>query len=96
MSTETKTIGAMRSSNAATDIAYTSDFNPSQKKKSKGLRSGDRGTHKIVSLCEIYHTEYVAWRWLRPAIQNCAGVLLCMNHTFWCTVASIATLILPI
>ncbi|GFU42519.1 hypothetical protein TNCV_4556391 [Trichonephila clavipes] len=58
-----------------------------QKKKSKGLRSGEREGQVTDLLRPIYLQGYAAWRWLRSAIEKWAGVPSCINYTFWSVVA---------
>ncbi|GFU79505.1 hypothetical protein TNCV_2915651 [Trichonephila clavipes] len=87
MSIEATTIRAVRSSTVANAISYTSDLRVAQKKKSEGLRFGENEDQAIDLPCSIYHRGYVAWRWLRTAIEKCAGATLCRNHLFCCAVA---------
>ncbi|GFV72506.1 hypothetical protein TNCV_2763711 [Trichonephila clavipes] len=57
------------SSPAATSISHTRDFKWLRKKKSKGLISGEYGSQTKGPLCPIFLLGYVAWRWLRTAME---------------------------
>ncbi|GBL94262.1 hypothetical protein AVEN_16789-1 [Araneus ventricosus] len=51
--------------------------------------SGERGGQGTCPQPPTYLLGYVASRWLRTAIEKCAGAPSCMNHMFWSTVAGI-------
>ncbi|GFU65430.1 hypothetical protein TNCV_633531 [Trichonephila clavipes] len=58
ISVEVTMIRAIRSSTVPTGVSYTNDFRWPPKKKSKELRSGERGSQTTSSPWPIY----VAWR----------------------------------
>ncbi|GFT27075.1 hypothetical protein TNCV_4675941 [Trichonephila clavipes] len=62
----------MKCSIVDTGVSYTSDSRRPQKKKSKGLRSGERGAQAIDPPCSVHLPGCAAWRCLHPAIEKCA------------------------
>ncbi|GFT62081.1 hypothetical protein TNCV_3812401 [Trichonephila clavipes] len=86
MSAEVMMIRAVRSSAVATGVSHTSDFRWTQKKKFKGLRSGECGIYTISLPYPGYLPVYEVRMWEFTAIEKCSGAPPCMNHTFWSTV----------
>ncbi|GFU89900.1 hypothetical protein TNCV_1287811 [Trichonephila clavipes] len=81
------TIHSIRSSVFATSVSFTNDFIWHQKKKFKGLRSGERAG-QVTGLPRLIHfPECVICRWLFTRIDKCAGASLRMDPKFWCTLA---------
>ncbi|GFX26980.1 hypothetical protein TNCV_1841521 [Trichonephila clavipes] len=83
----------VRSSTAPTRVSYTNYFKWLQmnrrdsdhgKKKSKGMRKIRRVQRQNNRSTESNPPPgYVAWRWIRPAIEIVVGASSCMSHTFW-------------
>ncbi|GFU64466.1 endothelin-converting enzyme 1 [Trichonephila clavipes] len=52
----------------------------------KGFRSRKYGSQGIGPPCSILFLGYVAWRWLRTAIEKRPGPPSCVSHKLWCTI----------
>ncbi|GBN76122.1 hypothetical protein AVEN_188860-1 [Araneus ventricosus] len=73
------TILTTRSSAESTGVSYAKDFMCPQKKKSSGLRSGERGGQATGPPRPIYRTRYV-FKECRAVLEKCAGAPSCINH----------------
>ncbi|GFW36573.1 hypothetical protein TNCV_1955731 [Trichonephila clavipes] len=74
MSAEATTIHTLRFFSIATGVSYKNNFRWPHKKKSKKMRSVERGSQTTSPPCPIHFPRYVAWRWwLRIAIEKCTG-----------------------
>ncbi|GFU99080.1 hypothetical protein TNCV_1227941 [Trichonephila clavipes] len=79
-------IWAMRSYTVPTGVSYTRDFRWPQKKKSKRLKSKERGGQGKSSPRPIYLLRYVVRKWSCFAIEKLVSAPSCVNHTFCCQV----------
>ncbi|GFX12122.1 hypothetical protein TNCV_2999051 [Trichonephila clavipes] len=70
MSAEATMMKAMRSSTVATNVSYTRNFRWPQKKKFKGLRSGERGGKAIGLPRPIHLSGYVERGGYTPQSKN--------------------------
>lgn len=86
---EATNIIVARFSSVSTCFWYASDFKCSQKKKSKELRSGERGGQAKCQPRLIHLLEYVASWLLLTAVAKYIGAPSCMSHMLWHTMAGI-------
>lgn len=64
----------------STGISYTEDFMRPQKKKSSGLRSGERGDQATGPPRLIHRAGYLVFKKCRTVKEKCAGALSCISH----------------
>ncbi|GFW34391.1 hypothetical protein TNCV_221171 [Trichonephila clavipes] len=88
MSAETTDIPDERYSDVASSASYISDFWFRQKKKFKGLRSGENGGQEISPQRSIHLSGYKARKWFKISFEKCARAPSYTSYTFWCAVMS--------